>query len=93
MAPPIPVETFRFKSAPITAADHSMLNLLEEMSRDCARCWFRNNEQKAKLFRSALGQDALKRAAVHIQSSGGFRHIAIAELKYTLDMFPTHPVC
>ena len=48
--------------------------------------------QTQPLTRAALGQDALQGAAVHVQPSCGFRHIAIAQLIDPLDMFPAHAI-
>ena len=48
--------------------------------------------QTQPLTRASFGQDALQGAAVHVQPSCGFRHIAIAQLIDPLDMFPAHAI-
>ena len=44
------------------------------------------------LFRGALGEDALQRAAVHVEAARGLRDIAIAKLVDALDVLPAHAV-
>src|SRR3569623_2188254 len=44
------------------------------------------------LARCALGQDALKRAAMHVQPPCRLRDVAVAHLINALDVLPPHPV-
>src|SRR6516165_5906853 len=45
-----------------------------------------------RLLRRTLGQDALERAAMHVEAAGGLRDVAAAELVDALDVLPTHPI-
>src|SRR5436309_12243367 len=42
--------------------------------------------------RRALGEDALQRAAMHVQPARGLRDVAVAHLVNALDMLPAHAV-
>ena len=45
-----------------------------------------------RLLRRTLGQDALERAAMHVEAARGLRDVAAAELVDALDVLPTHPI-
>src|ERR1700727_1511889 len=44
------------------------------------------------LFGRAFGEDALQRAAVHVEAARGLRNIAAAQFVDALDMLPAHAV-
>src|SRR3546814_9324884 len=48
------------------------------------------SSSSAGQLRRPLGEDALQGAAMHLQAPRGLRHIAVAEFKHALDMFPAH---
>ena len=47
---------------------------------------------KGNSARRALGQNALQRAAVHVELARGLRHVALAGFVDALDMLPAHAV-
>ena len=79
--------------APIAAARRK--SLLIRFARTAAERFARapiRSRLKLGLFRRALRQDALQRAAVHVQAARGFRHVLAAEFVDALDVFPAHAV-
>src|SRR6476661_7188235 len=44
------------------------------------------------LPRRALGEDALERAAVHVETARRLRHVALAQFIDALDVLPAHAV-
>src|SRR2546423_3717148 len=49
-------------------------------------------EKEGALLRRALGQDALQRAAVHVETPRGLRDVAVAQLVDALDVLPAHAI-
>src|SRR6476619_197023 len=46
----------------------------------------------ARLFRRALGEDALQGAAVHVEPARGFRDVAAAQFVDALNVLPAHAI-
>jgi hypothetical protein len=69
------------------ARGHADRRLLEGRGRPLLR-----RGRARRSLRAALGQDALERAAVHVQPPRGFGHVAVALLVDALDVLPPHPV-
>src|SRR5438552_1448549 len=58
-----------------------------------ARCiWRWPISGRSSIPWGVLRQDALQRAAVHLETPRGFRDVALAQLEDALDMLPAHPV-
>jgi len=52
---------------------------------DCGEC------RQAELFRSVLDQDALQRAAMHVEAARSFGNITAAQFENALDVLPADP--
>ena len=50
------------------------------------------SRSRGDLFRRALGEDALQGAAVHVETTRGFRNVTTAQFVDALDVLPAHAV-